>query len=124
MIETAGEFIERKTNEWERKKTAKTKDISRAYKIIWHREAFSFMKQTNYPEKVFVVERLRKEKFIEGKPGSHQKKGDIEYRLGYYIVGKIGRTKDKWMWGQFCPLIPVDDYNRLIEKAKKENVIL
>lgn len=121
---TAEEFIAKKTDEWKVKKTAKTKDISRTYKIIWEREAFTFMLQTNYPEKVFVIERLRKEEFVEGKPQGHQEKGAIEYRIGYYIVGKIGRAKDKWVWGQFCPLIPVEDFEKLIQKAKQDKTIL
>ena len=121
---TAEEFIAKKTDEWETKKTAKTKDISRTYKIIWQREAFTFMPQSNYPEKVFVIERLRKEEFVEGKPQDHQKKGAIEYRIGYYIVGKIGRAKDKWVWGQFCPLIPVEDFDNLVQKAKQDKTIL
>ena len=52
------------------------------------------------------------------------KKGDIEYRIGYYIVGKNGRLKDRWAWGQFCPLIPIEDFEKLISKARKEGVIL
>lgn len=27
--------------------------------------------------------------------------------------------KNKWAWGQFCPLIPVKDYIRLLNAAKK-----
>jgi hypothetical protein len=51
------------------------------------------------------------------------KVGDIEYRIGYFIVGQIGRAKDKWIWGQFSPIIPQKDFKKLIDKAKKEGII-
>ncbi|MDD3712458.1 MAG: hypothetical protein PHZ28_03070 [Candidatus Izemoplasmatales bacterium] len=119
----AQEFISKKTTEWKNNKLVKTKDISRTYKIQWVREAFTFMKQTNYPDKVFIVERLRKEKIVDGVSEKNEI-GDVEYRIGYYIVGKIGRAKGKWTWGQFCPLIPVEDFDKLIQKAKDEKTIL
>jgi len=50
--------------------------------------------------------------------------GDIEYRIGYFMVGKNGNSKGKWIWGQFCPIIPKDDLNKLLTKARKEKVIL
>lgn len=116
------EFIVYKTAEWKNKKFIETKDISRKYKIRWKREAFTFMQQTNYPKKVFVIERLRKKEIFDG-VSSKNELGDVEYRIGYYIVGKIGKAKDRWTWGQFCPLIPTEDFEKLIQKAKKENTI-
>jgi len=89
------------------------KDITRTKKNYFVREAWTFMPQYNYDEKVFVVERLRKEEDDK-----------IEYRLGYYIVGKIGRANGKWIWGQFCPIIPKEDFFKLIDKAKKEKTII
>ncbi|MBI5729204.1 MAG: hypothetical protein HY983_03125 [Candidatus Magasanikbacteria bacterium] len=52
------------------------------------------------------------------------KVGDVEYRFGYYIVGKIGKAKNKWWWGQSCPIIPHKDLSKLLEKAKSEGVLL
>lgn len=119
----AQEFITRKTTEWKENKLVKTKDISRTYKIEWIREAFTLMQQTNYPNKVFVVERLRKENIIDG-VSDNIEIGNVEYRIGYYIIGKIGRAKGKWTWGQFCPLIPVEDFEKLIQKARDDKTIL
>ena len=82
------------------------------------------MQQTNYSEKVFVIERFRHggsegDDLIQ-KPSSE----DVEYRIGYYIIGKIGNKNGRWTWGQYCPFIPKRDFNKLIELAKREKVIL
>jgi len=82
------------------------------------------MPQSNYPEKVFVVERI---KFIktEGEIVSKHRENDYyEYRIGYFIVGKIGKRDGHWTWGQYCPFIPIKDFDKLIELAKKEGTIL
>ena len=83
------------------------------------------MKQHNLPEKVFIIERLRKEE-CDGKIAyaNSWRVGDIEYRICYYIISQFGKTKGKWVWGQFCPFIPQVDFNKLINKAKKEGTIL
>lgn len=102
-----------------------TKDIGRQARHYWKREAWTFMPQHNLKEKVFVIERLRRVK-VEGTSAHPRtaKTGDIEYRVGYYIIGKNGSAKGKWTWGQFCPLIPGPDFPKLITKAKKEGTIL
>lgn len=123
--ESAKDFIQRKNKQFKASNVIKVKDIGRQGHHFWIREAWTLMPQSNLDEKVFVIERLRKENY-EGKL-THKKqwkKGEIEYRIGYYIVGKIGRAKGKWVWGQFCPLIPEKDLKKLLEKAKKEKTIL
>lgn len=119
-METAKEFIARKNEQFKEESLTKVKDISRTGFHYWKREAWTFMPQSNYENKVFIVERLKRTK----SDIKSTKIGDIEYRVGYYIVGKIGRAKDRWVWGQFCPLIPVTDFDKLITKAKKEKTII
>jgi hypothetical protein len=125
-MESAKEFIKRKEIEYkkERDKQLKFKDIGRKGKHIWIREAWVFMIQSNYPEKVFVFERLRGCK-PEGKLVHNfiKRLGNIEYRIGYYIVGKIGHMNGKWAWGQYCPLIPKKDFDKLIRLANQKGVI-
>ncbi len=125
-METADEFIERKNKKFleDKNKPMKVKDIGRRGKINWIREDWIFMPQTNYPEKVFVVERFRRD-IIEGKTANKfgSKLGDIEYRIGYYIVGKIGNKKGKWTWGQYCLIIPKEDLDKLIKLAREKEVI-
>jgi len=82
------------------------------------------MPQSNYPEKVFVVERI---KFIktEGEIVSKHRENDYyEYRIGYFIVGKIGKRDGHWTWGQYCPFIPIQDFHELLRKAEEEGTIL
>lgn len=63
--------------------------------------------QSNYNGKVFVLEKIKR------------KDDSAEFRIGYYIIGKRGRFRDRWAWGQFAPFIPPKDLNRLIKLAKK-----
>lgn len=69
------------------------------------------LRQSDYSEKIFVLQEII---FEDGKK---------ELRLGYYIIGKKPRTKDKWVWGQYCPFFPKQDLVKLIEKAKKEEIL-
>jgi len=69
------------------------------------------LRQSNYPGKIFVLQEIL---FEDGKK---------ELRLGYYIIGKKPRSKDKWVWGQFCPLFPKQDLIKLIDKAKKNGIL-
>lgn len=123
-METYQEFIERKNKEFFKDTLKPFKDIGRKGSHRFKREAWTFMVQHNLKNKVFVIERLRREEFIGQNSHSDLKIGDVEYRIGYWIVGKIGRANSKWVWGQFCPLIPIEDFNPLIEKARKEGTIL
>lgn len=126
-MESYKQFIARKNKQFkEDKKKGKLigmKDIGRKGRHGFKREAWTFMVQSNLKEKVFVIERLHRME-IQGQTVHRKIKiGDIEYRFGYYMIGKIGRAKNKWVWGQFCPLIPKKDLNKLLNKAKKEGTI-
>jgi hypothetical protein len=121
--ESAEEFIKRKEQEYKKVKPIPMKDIGRKGKHYFIREAYVFMKQSNLPEKVFVLERLRKIKTEGELSNNNANIGTIEYRVGYYMIGKIGRMNGKWLWGQFCPLIPKEDFEKLIRLAKQKRVI-
>jgi hypothetical protein len=109
-------------------KEIRMKDISRKVKHRFLREALAWHPQHNHHEKYFIIERLRYLGFIGRKKDISNiysaKKGNIEYRIGYYIVGKNGNKKGKWTWGQYCPMIPKEDYQKLMKKAGQEKVIL
>jgi hypothetical protein len=126
--ETCQAFIERKKRQFERdrdrKKRIGMKDIGRKGRFYFVREAWTLMQQHNLPEKVFVLERLRRLPY-EGRlaHGFMHRDGDIEYRIGYFIVGRNGKRKGKWVWGQFCPLIPSPDLKRLLQAAEREQTI-
>lgn len=69
------------------------------------------LRQSNYPGKIFVLQEIL---FEDGKK---------EIRVGYYIVGKKPRMKNKWTWGQFCPFFPRKDLVDLIKKARVRKII-
>jgi len=91
---------------------------------FFKREAVTYMPQHNTNEKFYAVERLKLVKLTGRITNISSKLGQIEYRMGYYIIGKNGRAKNKWTWGQFCPMIPKNDFNKLLSKAYKEKTIL
>lgn len=125
--ETAEAFVARKNVQWEvdRQRAIETKDIGRRGRNLWIREAWTWHMQHNYAEKVLVIERLRHAGVIgeKGHEGGAEL-GDIEYRFGYYIVGRIGRAAGRWTWGQFSPFIPQADLAVLLEKAKRDGTLL
>jgi hypothetical protein len=100
-----------------------SKDIGRQGKRHWIIEARTMMPQSNHNEKVFVFERMKFDR-SEGITTRKVKKGSIQYRIGYYIVGKTGNKNNKWTWGQFCPTIPTEDFGKLVALAKKEKTLL
>ncbi len=128
-IESAKDFIKRKErqfqNDKEKQKSIGMKDIGRKGRFYFLREAWTFLSQYDMTEKVFVLERLvrhiTKGKIVNKK---NWKPGETVYRIGYFIVGRIGRGNGRWMWGQFCPLVPQKDLMKLINKAKKEKTII
>lgn len=100
------------------------KDIGRNGFYFFEIVKATYMPQHNLVEKNYVVERMKLVKFEGDITNKKSKVGQIEYRIGYYIVGKIGRAKDKWWWGQFCPMIPQPDFKKLMKKAKDEGTII
>ena len=118
------EFVKKKVEQFKKTSVINVKDIGRKGRHIFVREAWTFLPQSNLPQKVFIIERLRKEDSEGSLAYGNFNKGQIEYRIGYFIVSQFGKTKGKWLWGQFCPLIPQEDFSRLIDKAKKEGVII
>ena len=69
-------------------------------------------KQHDNPHKYFVIEQIQ--------PSWKREK---ELRFGYYILGKQKGARNKWVWGQFAPLIPLRDLNVLLRKAGQKGFI-
>jgi hypothetical protein len=127
MAVSADEFIARQNAKWtkERSRPIRTKDIGRQGFNTWIREAWTLQVQHNHAEKVLVIERLRRAQVIGVRAflGGAQE-GDIEYRFGYYIVGRIGRAAGRWTWGQYSPFIPHEDLDVLLGKARSDGTLL
>jgi hypothetical protein len=101
--EPAARFIARKKAELP-SKPIYAKDIGREARLKWRREAVTLRVQSNHPQKVFMIERLRLEGIV-GTPlrQAGARVGDVEYRFGYYTVSR----SDKWWWGQYALLSPL-----------------
>jgi hypothetical protein len=108
MRETASDFIARKSAEWEgeraRGKLIRMKDVNREAIHVYRRDAWTFLVQDTYAEAVNVLERLTHLETI-GVPAVPMKLPAAEYRLGYFIVGRVGKASGKWTWGQFSPIM-------------------
>lgn len=124
VMESATEFIDRKLVEFESEMAVKARDIGREGWLLFEREACTFMQQSNLNEKVFLVERLRLKEILGKAVHPSAKVGNVEYRIAYYIIAKNGKRKGKWAWGQFCPFIPQEDFNKLMDKARNEGTII
>jgi len=63
--------------------------------------------QHNNPNKLIVFQKLE-----------HQTNKKLtEYRFGYYMIGVKEGMKGKWVWGQFCLMIPSIDLKKLLKQA-------
>jgi hypothetical protein len=63
--------------------------------------------QSDLPSKQICLQRVR---FEDGRE---------EVRLGYYIIGKKPRMKDKWVWGQYATFLPMKDFKYLVAQAQR-----
>lgn len=64
--------------------------------------------QTSNKHKLISFQRIR-----------FPKDNRIEYRLGYYMIGVKPKMRGKWVWGQFCLLIPEIDLIEIFKEAKE-----
>jgi hypothetical protein len=64
--------------------------------------------QTDSPDKIIILQKCR-----------YADSTAVEYRLGYYIIGKKGRMLGKWRWGRFATFVPVADFQSLVNEAKR-----
>jgi hypothetical protein len=128
-METAEEFIARKDREWAAERDRGTvrwmKDIGREGRMGRVREAWTWRVQANYRVKVLVVERFRT--VAEEGSRAYQWGGqinDVEYRFGYWTLGRIGRKNGVWTWGQYSLLAPPEDWEALITAARRDGTLL
>ncbi len=124
-MESIQDFIKRKGKQFKeeltKNKSVVMRDIGRKGKLNFIREKWFFLPASNLSKsKVFIIEKLRKVKPY-GKLAykNSWREGETEYRIGYYIVGKVGRAKNKWVWGQFCPIIPAKDLKEILKQINR-----
>ena len=56
--------------------------------------------------KVLVLQRLR------------WNDGRDELRLAYYMIGQRGRSRGRWVFGQYAAMLPPDDFRWLVDEAR------
>ncbi len=72
---------------------------------------------TGHPDgKIILLQKLRFE-------DDRSEFASIEFRIGYYIIGKKPKMRGKWVWGQFALMIRPDDFKALIDKARAKGWI-
>ncbi len=131
---TATEFITERKSKIKNGLRIKMKDIGRQTERVFKIEDSAFLickhlDANKEPFKIFIFERIKAEK-PDGKVAfdtwedESSKHPNIEYRFGYYIVGKNGNKNGRWTWGQFCPMIGHSDFVELFKLAHKEGIIL
>lgn len=49
--------------------------------------------------------------------------GEKQLRLGYYMIGVKPGMKGRWVWGQYCAIVPKREMEWLIRKAKAKGWI-
>jgi hypothetical protein len=127
VTETADDFIARKGAEWASERARgsilRMKDVNREAVHVYRRDAWTFLVQGTYAEAVNVLERLTHLETI-GAPAVPMHLPAVEYRLGYFIVGRIGRAAGKWTWGQYSPIMSAGDLERIMKKARADGTLL
>jgi len=64
--------------------------------------------QSNAPDKLIVFQMIEIEEDRQ-----------TQFRLGYYMIGVKPGAKGRWVWGQFCLLIPAEDLHDILNEARE-----
>ena len=67
------------------------------------------IRQSSLPSKLIYLQRLR-----------FESDGRLELRLGYYMIGKKPAMRGRWVWGQFATILPVADFRKIINRARRK----
>ena len=101
-----------------------------------------------YPKPPSHINHVTRRRYIDGSPMCYRILGEIihvprsnrakalylqllqfdddgreEMRLCYYMIGQRGRTKGKWVYAQFAPMIRREDFEQLIKGARRKRWI-
>ena len=66
---------------------------------------------SNHSGKVLYLQKVRFENDQE------------ELRFGYYIIGKKPAMAGRWVWGQFAPFVPAEDFAAIVDEARAKGWI-
>jgi hypothetical protein len=124
---SAEAFIAQKERQFERdlaeKRLLEFPDIGREGKQLWLRVGWAVMAQSNYPDKVLVIEQLQRYS-SQGKLAARAKRrvGEIQYRMSYFVIAKTGQRAGKWTFSGpgSAPMIPEADLGPLLKLARRD----
>lgn len=66
--------------------------------------------QSGNDRKIIVLQKMR-----------NVEEDRLEFRFGYYMIGLRPRARGRWVWGQFCLLIPELDLMALLREARRRS---
>ena len=92
-------------------KTRQLRDINGKVYHIKILDEIKFI-QSNLPDKAIYLQKIQ---FVE--------EARVEFRLGYYIIGKKPRNAGKWVWGQFATMLPAEDFENILQQARERGWI-
>jgi len=69
-------------------------------------------------DEIKFIQSTHEEKAIYLQKNQFEETQRIEFRLGYYIIGKKPKMAGKWVWGQFATMLPAEDFVRIIHQAQ------
>ena len=46
--------------------------------------------------------------------------GRKQVRVAYYVIGKRPKMLDRWVWGQYATMMPLEDFKWLIHQAEEK----
>ncbi|MDY0362974.1 MAG: hypothetical protein RBR08_16110 [Desulforegulaceae bacterium] len=63
------------------------------------------------PEKAFCLHKI---KFTTG---------EVEFRIGYYMIGHRPRMEGKWAWGQYAPIMTAEEMQMIFDRVRDKGWI-
>lgn len=72
-------------------------------------------------EQIGRLQSTASNKFIVLQKIEIEEESVIEFRLGYYMIGVQPGALGRWVWGQYCLLIPEYDLNEILKEARRKN---
>jgi hypothetical protein len=45
--------------------------------------------------------------------------GSVEFRIGYYMIGRNPKMRGKWAWGQYAPMMTEQEMEEIFDRAQK-----
>jgi hypothetical protein len=81
-------------------------------RLIFRVEEQDLFQAPSNPRKAYLLQRLRMD---DGRGFEH---GHDEFRIAYYMIGHKGRSRNKWAFGQFAPIMTPEDLAAIVQRMR------